>query len=114
MTVSLITAIDDTAANSAVREAVSSVATLPMVRQKLAWGLLDGPALLTGEAVHGSPRLIALVERLRAGGVSGVVMAAMPVLRAADLPAVVLSQLLDLHLSTATPWTAAAGSPAAD
>ncbi|WP_405112675.1 hypothetical protein OG559_04240 [Micromonospora sp. NBC_01405] len=33
---------------------------------------------------------------------------------AGDLPAVVLSQLLDLHLSTATRWTAAAGSPAAD
>ncbi|WP_229070835.1 hypothetical protein [Actinoplanes sp. DH11] len=33
---------------------------------------------------------------------------------AADLPAVVLSQLLDLHLSTATRWTATAGSPAAD
>jgi hypothetical protein len=32
---------------------------------------------------------------------------------AADLPAVVLSQMLDLHLNTATRWTAAAGSPAA-
>ena len=78
MIVSIITTIDETAATLAVREAVTSVSDSPVVRQKLAWELRDRPALLTGDAVHGSPRLIALVERLRADGVSGVVMPPCP------------------------------------
>ncbi|MEU4229398.1 hypothetical protein AB0F17_34320 [Nonomuraea sp. NPDC026600] len=61
-----------------LREAVMKVSKQPYHLLQLAWELEDRPSLLTGEAAHGSPRLIRLIAELLIRGAARVVMPPCP------------------------------------
>ncbi|MFG3274495.1 hypothetical protein [Streptomyces luteogriseus] len=75
-----VAAVDPTVPAEAVREIITTITRgRPHYVRRLAWDLEDRPAMLTGNAAHGTPKIIALIDALRDAGAQAIVRPPCPV-----------------------------------
>ncbi|MFD8726313.1 hypothetical protein ACFV2H_52585 [Streptomyces sp. NPDC059629] len=69
-----IAAVDPTVPEVTIRQIITTITHgRPHHVRRLAWDLADRPGMLMGNAAHGSPKVIALIDALRDAGAQAIV-----------------------------------------